>query len=70
MKAVTWQGKGNVRVDDVPDPRVGEPTDAVIRVTSTAICGSDLHLPLDQAPDAYRMFQRKEDDAVKVVLRP
>jgi threonine dehydrogenase-like Zn-dependent dehydrogenase len=44
MKAVTWQGKRNVRVDDVPDPRVEEPTDAVIRVTSTAICGSDLHL--------------------------
>ncbi|ADP84460.1 zinc-dependent alcohol dehydrogenase [Pseudofrankia inefficax] len=44
MKALTWQGKRDVRVEEVPDPRVSEPTDAVIRVTSTAICGSDLHL--------------------------
>lgn len=44
MKAVTWQGKRDVRVVDVPDPKIEEPTDAVIRVTSTAICGSDLHL--------------------------
>ncbi len=44
MKAVTWQGKRDVRVLDVPDPTVQDPTDAVIRVTSTAICGSDLHL--------------------------
>ncbi|EHR60433.1 zinc-dependent alcohol dehydrogenase [Saccharomonospora cyanea] len=44
MKAVTWQGKRNVRVDEVPDPRIEKPTDAVIRVTSTGICGSDLHL--------------------------
>lgn len=44
MRAVTWHGKRDVRVDEVPDPRIEEPTDAVIRVTSTAICGSDLHL--------------------------
>ncbi|KOG29240.1 zinc-dependent alcohol dehydrogenase [Streptomyces resistomycificus] len=44
MKAVTWQGKRDVRVDTVPDPRIQEPTDAVIRVTSTGLCGSDLHL--------------------------
>ncbi|MEU6283746.1 zinc-dependent alcohol dehydrogenase [Streptomyces sp. NPDC047028] len=44
MKAVTWQGKRDVRVDDVPDPRIEEPTDAVIRITSTGLCGSDLHL--------------------------
>ncbi|MEU4371305.1 zinc-dependent alcohol dehydrogenase [Micromonospora chersina] len=44
MKALTWHGKRDVRVEDVPDPRIEEPTDAVIRVTSTAICGSDLHL--------------------------
>ena len=44
MKAVTWQGKRDVRVEEVPDPVVQEPTDAVIRVTSTGICGSDLHL--------------------------
>jgi len=44
MRALTWQGHEKVAVEDVPDPRVQEPRDAVIRVTSTAICGSDLHL--------------------------
>lgn len=44
MRAVTWQGIGEVRVENVPDPTIKEPTDAIIRVTSTAICGSDLHL--------------------------
>jgi Threonine dehydrogenase and related Zn-dependent dehydrogenases len=44
MKAVTWQGKRDVRVEDVPDPKLEEPTDAIIRVTRTNICGSDLHL--------------------------
>ncbi|RFU37944.1 glutathione-dependent formaldehyde dehydrogenase [Actinomadura logoneensis] len=44
MKALTWHGRRDVRVEDVPDPVVKEPTDAVIRVTTTAICGSDLHL--------------------------
>ncbi|MFI5674091.1 zinc-dependent alcohol dehydrogenase [Streptomyces cellulosae] len=44
MKAVTWQGKRDVRVENVPDPTIQEPTDAVIRVTSTGLCGSDLHL--------------------------
>jgi len=44
MKALTWQGRKDVRVEEVPDPTIQEPTDAVIRVTSTAICGSDLHL--------------------------
>ena len=44
MKALTWHGTGDVRVDTHPDPEIQEPTDVVIRVTSTAICGSDLHL--------------------------
>ena len=44
MKALTWHGKRDVRVDDVPDPTIEEPTDAIIRVTSTGLCGSDLHL--------------------------
>jgi threonine dehydrogenase-like Zn-dependent dehydrogenase len=44
MKAVTWHGKRDVRVEDVPDPKIEEGTDAIIRVTSTNICGSDLHL--------------------------
>ncbi len=44
MKAVCWFGNRDVRVQDVADPTIKEPTDAVIRITSTAICGSDLHL--------------------------
>lgn len=44
MKALTWHGQGDVRVDTHPDPEIQDPTDVVIRVTSTAICGSDLHL--------------------------
>jgi threonine dehydrogenase-like Zn-dependent dehydrogenase len=44
MKAVVWHGKEDVRVDEVVDPTIQEPTDAIIRVTSSGICGSDLHL--------------------------
>ncbi|UQX88429.1 glutathione-dependent formaldehyde dehydrogenase [Jatrophihabitans telluris] len=44
MKALTWQANEKVDVIDVPDPRIQEPTDSIVRVTSTAICGSDLHL--------------------------
>src|ERR1700753_2462039 len=44
MRALTWQGKHDVRVESVPDPQILNPRDAIIRVTSTAICGSDLHL--------------------------
>ncbi|MBV8988781.1 MAG: glutathione-dependent formaldehyde dehydrogenase [Solirubrobacterales bacterium] len=44
MRAVTYHGKRDVRVDNVPDPTIEQPTDAIIRITSTGICGSDLHL--------------------------
>ena len=44
MKAVTFHGKRDVRVDQVPDPTIQQPTDAIVRITSTGICGSDLHL--------------------------
>lgn len=44
MKAVTWHGKRDVRVDTVPDPIIKEPTDIVVRITSSGLCGSDLHL--------------------------
>jgi threonine dehydrogenase-like Zn-dependent dehydrogenase len=132
MKALAYHGRRDVRVDTVPDPRIEEPTDAIVRMTTTAICGSDLHLyellgpfieegsilghepmgvvdkqiqlrmgqanvkrwaddimplladgdplgvdgfhthklPLEQAPEAYEMFQKKEDGAVKVLLKP
>jgi len=44
MRALTWHGRHDVRVDTVPDPEIVNPHDAILRVTSTAICGSDLHL--------------------------
>lgn len=44
MKAVTWQGRRSLSVIEVPDPRIEEPTDVLVRITSSAICGSDLHL--------------------------
>lgn len=44
MRALTWHGKHDVRVETVPDPQIVNPRDAIIKVTSTAICGSDLHL--------------------------
>jgi threonine dehydrogenase-like Zn-dependent dehydrogenase len=44
MRALTWQGTAKVSVETVPDPKILEPNDAIVRITSTAICGSDLHL--------------------------
>src|SRR5262245_35226473 len=44
MKALCWEGRNHVRVEQVPDPEILNPRDAIIRVSSTAICGSDLHL--------------------------
>lgn len=44
MKALTWHGKGDIRCESVPDPRIEHPRDAIIKVTACAICGSDLHL--------------------------
>ena len=44
MKALVWHGKQDIRCDNIPDPEIEDPKDAVIKVTSCAICGSDLHL--------------------------
>ena len=44
MKAVTWQAPRKISVEEVPDPTIQEPTDAVVRITTTGLCGSDLHL--------------------------
>ena len=44
MKALVWHGKEDVRVDNVDDPRLQDPGDVIVQITSTAICGSDLHL--------------------------
>jgi threonine dehydrogenase-like Zn-dependent dehydrogenase len=54
MRAVTWQGIGKVGVENVPDPHIINPRDAIVRVTSTAICGSDLHLYNGFIPTVYR----------------
>ena len=56
MRALCWHGKYDVRVDTVPDPVIQEPTDAIIKITSTAICGSDLHLY-----DGYMVEMEKGD---------
>src|SRR5881398_355057 len=44
MRALCWHGKEDIRCDRVPDPRIEHPRDAIVKVTTTAICGSDLHL--------------------------
>jgi len=43
MKAVVFHGVGDIRLDDVPEPQIEEPTDAIVRLTASAICGTDLH---------------------------
>ena len=50
MKALTWQGASDVRVDTVPDPTIQQPDDIIVRVTTTGLCGSDLHLYTVLAP--------------------
>jgi threonine dehydrogenase-like Zn-dependent dehydrogenase len=50
MKALTWQGVSDVSVDEVPDPTIQDPTDIIVRITSTGLCGSDLHLYTVLAP--------------------
>lgn len=44
MKAVVFHGVGDIRVDDVPEPKIQDPTDAIVRITASAICGTDLHM--------------------------
>jgi threonine dehydrogenase-like Zn-dependent dehydrogenase len=56
MKALCWEGRNDVRVETVPDPTIINPRDAVVRITSTAICGSDLHLY-----DGYNPTMEKGD---------
>jgi threonine dehydrogenase-like Zn-dependent dehydrogenase len=50
MRALTWQGVSDVRVDTVPDPTIQQPDDIIVRITSTGLCGSDLHLYTVLAP--------------------
>ena len=52
MKALCWHGKGDVRVDTVPDPKIEDAGDVIIKITATAICGSDLHIYNGLIPQA------------------
>ena len=127
MKAITFQGVGDVRVQDVAGPKVVDPTDIVLKITTSAVCGSDLHqyhgrggslvqtgavmghefkdlslkmgicnarnymtslmplvklgklkparivthtMALGEAPRGYAIFDKKEDRAIKVMLKP
>lgn len=54
MKALTWHGKGDMRCEEVPDPRIEHPRDVVIKVTSCAICGSDLHIYNGVIPEMHK----------------
>ncbi|HEX4665601.1 MAG TPA: alanine acetyltransferase [Chthoniobacterales bacterium] len=44
MRALVWHGKEDVRCDEVPDPKIEDPRDMIVKITAAAICGSDLHL--------------------------
>lgn len=50
MRAAVWHGRRDVQIDTVPDPTIQQATDAIVRVTSTGLCGSDLHLYEVMAP--------------------
>ena len=73
MKALVWHGQRDVRVDEVPDPTIQEPTDALVRVIHACVCGSDLHpyhdleaaIPqvLDGTIDPGRVFDREHPSA-------
>src|SRR5215217_9646232 len=56
MRALTWHGKNDIRCDSVPDPKIEDGRDVIIKMTSCAICGSDLHLM-----DGYIPFMEKGD---------
>ena len=54
MKALCWHGKEDVRIDTVPDPVIEDAGDVIVKVTATAICGSDLHLYAAMVPTLQR----------------
>ncbi len=65
MKALCWRGTHDVRVENVPDPKIINPRDAIVKIALTAICGSDLHLY-----DGYEIFRKKKEDCTKIVMKP
>lgn len=68
MKAVVWEDVGKIKLDDVPEPRIEQPTDAIIRVTTSGICGTDLHLVRGTLP-GMRSGQILGHEAVGVVTQ-
>ena len=68
MKALVYHGPHKVNVDDVEGPRIERPTDAVVRITSTNICVSDLHMY--EGSDAYEHLDERAGGWTKVVLHP
>lgn len=86
MKAAVIRGVDEVAVETVEDARIEAPTDILMRVTPSAIRGTDLHIyegrmgdvagmvighePLSDAPDAFRRFDRREEGYIKVILDP
>jgi hypothetical protein len=56
MKALCWHAKNDIRCDEVPDPKIEHPRDAIVKVTSCAICGSDLHLYDGFMPGMPQLF--------------
>jgi len=64
MKAVVWHGVGDIRVDDVPEPELQAPTDAIVRLTASAICGTNLHFVRGT------MSGRRDEGWLKVELDP
>jgi threonine dehydrogenase-like Zn-dependent dehydrogenase len=86
MKAVVFEDTRRVAVQDVEDAALEEPTDAIVRLTSSAICGTDLHSydgrtgaepglvighePLSDAPAFFDSFDRRADGVIKAVLLP
>ena len=60
-----WHARRDVRVEEVPDPILKEPDDAIIRITSSGLCGSDLHLY-----EPLKPFMGEADGTVKVVFKP
>ena len=76
MRAVVFQEPGKVSVEQVEDPKLIDTTDAIMRVTTAAICGSDLHMYEGRAPvekglrEAYDKFDKRVDGCTKVLLKP
>ncbi|SAK62474.1 zinc-containing alcohol dehydrogenase [Caballeronia glebae] len=68
MKALVYEGPRKVVVKDMPDARIEQPTDVVVKITTTNICGSDLHMR-EGRTEGYKNFDEREEGSTKVVLK-